>query len=999
MDKIKETFGIREKFSLENARYLCAEVERIEENALSEETGPQAAKALEASLQTIRTLTEVLVWMDRNKEEWFERVMERDVVNTLERLVTNGLMPSAVKLQSLQSVTVLLQNLSRNSSIYYICSNNHINRMVAVEFDMHDDEFVSLYVSFLKTLALRCTPDTVQFFFDLQDNAFPLWDRAVRLLGSEDAMVRTAAKQIVITLAQLQDSAVATFVERAIVDVFFSVMRSVDDHLTRLAADIPSYASLLRMTRPAVGAAGVGAAGAGAASAAFAFWPSPPPASLTPSPSPPRVQPERKLPAVKKASVVMHLEDIEDELLYLNDVCRAPVANVGSQAAAAAQRLFLSRFQRIVVQETRAAATAVDDAAAGSAPAPSGGGGGGWHDAFNASSTPDSPLLQSTASDIPASVALAFLLYWLQVNTDLQVCAALMGFLVQPIEGLTPPPPGALNSGSVSNSIAVLVLESSRVDLHEVVAAVFEHALRQSALAPSPSHVEAFRSGDAAPLLRFPASLSQFFYAETPYQHTGLVLVGGPNSTLPPPKEKFVQRAWVGETTVKAGASPRATPAPQQVLAVLTPHLLAALYTQLRYFHVTRLSCFASTLSLLVRLLPVDARGDKNAACARVWEAAYVEVMKLTQRAVLECVNQYASVIQKAVRAQQDADGEVPLSRISFRDIEDSTDSEEAPLPIRDPYAAMFLKLREAAQWLDADTPDRRALLAAAHTRHDVYLFFPAFPSVDEERRSLVLHLWPPLKAVHYYAPPSPQREALVEAFRSVQTGVKNAFALSQRSPVSATESELNLYVMFLLAKHTFESRAFSSYSNNATVDVLRQTLRQLCPQLRPPQLFTLSPATATLSARCELASAWYENAADAGFAALGTPLCLVLPSAPTGESGRELLLLDANGGAPDYPHNHRQPSQQLHVGECKRRVLLSLDLSFVGVSLHPRYPFKLIISYQLEERRRLLSVVLCDVGTAKTVVFAVAKAANECRARGASFSFGIMNYRSALLD
>ncbi|KPA86558.1 hypothetical protein ABB37_00695 [Leptomonas pyrrhocoris] len=982
MDKLKETLGIREKFSLENAQYLCDEVERIEELALGDEAGQRESKVLEASLQSIRSLTEVLVWMDRNKEDWFERVMERDVINILERLVTNGLMPSAIKLQSLQSITVMLQNLSRTSSIYYVCSNNHINRMVAVEFDMHDDEFVSLYVSFLKTLALRCTPDTVQFFFDLQDNAFPLWDRALRLLGSDDAMVRTAAKQIIVTIAQLQDSAVSGFVQHSIADVFLSVMRNVDQQLTQLAADIPAHASLQRFVHSAHTCnAHATAAAASGGGPQLSHSPSSPPLSLSAHPQ------QTQAPAVKTRVLTLRLEVIEDELLYLNDVCRTPVANAGSQAATVAQRLFLSRFQRIIVQETRAAAAA---SAYSPSAAPTG---------EKRPLTTSIAAFASSASDIPASVVLAFLLYWIQINTDLQVCAALMGFLVHPIEA-TP----ASAAPDVSTSIAGLVLQSARVDLHEAVTAIFGHALVQCAIAPSPAHVEAMRATVLPSPLRFPTSLSQFFYAETPYQLTGQVLVGGPNSTLPPPKEKFVQKAWIGGS---GGGDanmrrPSSAAAPPEVLSVLIPNIFAALHTQLRYFHVTRLSCFSSTLSLLVKLLPVEERAERRVTCAKVLETAFLELMKLIQRVLLEGVKQYASAIQNIVRAQQNADGEVPLSRITFEDLQDTT-GEEAPLPIRDPYAVMFLKLREAAQWLDADVPDRRAILSATHTKDDVYLFYPAYPTLDEETCDLVLNVWPPLQPLqHYHGQPQPFRHELANAYRDVQVSVTRAFPLSQRSPVAVSECELNLYVMFLLAKHFFESCALADYSsphnesnpNVRKVDILRQTLRRLCPQRGPSHYFTLSPSAVSLSVRCELTSEWHGNANEASFAALGTPLCLVLPSALTGEGGRELLLLDARDNAPPQIR-----ALELNSGECKRRVLLSLDLPFVGIALHPKYSFKVVISYQMAGRAMLLHVVLCDAATAKTVVLEVEKAANECRARGASFCFGIMNYRSALLD
>ncbi|KAK7200886.1 hypothetical protein NESM_000147400 [Novymonas esmeraldas] len=926
MDKIKEVFGRPDKFSLENAHRLCGEVERVEE-ALLDDAGAAERRSgrIDAALQRLRELTEVLVWMDRHREESFEQVMERDVMNTLERLVTNGLMPSAVKLQSLQSVTVLLQNLSRAPSLYYVCSNNHINRMVAVEFDMHDDEFVSLYVSFLKSLALRCTPDTVQFFFDVQDGAFPLWDRAVRLLGSEDAMVRTAAKQIIVTVAQLQDSAVSAFVAASIADVLRSVMRFVDTRLAFVAATVPSWGAL---NAPQRGTASGGEGSAGSAGAASS------PAEAT-SPPLKAVAPRTPL-VVNTRDLRLQLEEVEDELLYMNDLCRTPVANAGAEAAAALQRLLLPRFRSTVEAEVLVAGSASATVAVNAA--------------YAKYVTP-SPRLGS--ADVPANVALAFLFYWTQVNTDAQIAAALVRFFLEPPEQ---------SPTSSRHTVAAMVLESTRVDLHETVVAVCYHALSRTAATAAPSI-----------RMRLSASLGQFFFADTPYQQTGRVLAGGPGSTAPPEKEKFMQKAWPATPAGSSGA-----------LAPLIPHLIAALYAQLKYFHVTRPSCIDASVSLLLQLLS-DTAADRS-----VCTGVYVQLMKLVQRSLLDCVKQYASVIQAAVEAQKAAAGTVPISCISFSDLLDAAD-EEAPLLIRDPYTPMFLKLKEAAAalpvcgapWL----PDASGMPPRRHRKSDLFLFYPAYPPLLSERGGLVLHAWPPLLPVSLQPPRGATQWAA--AYHAVQESAAQAFDYATRSPVADAECELNVYLMFLLVR-----RAFASCAGGGRGDLLHTTLRRLAPQYGPSTYYTISDATTALSVRCEITSEWHADSLALPIAPLGTPVCLVLPHAVAGQEGRELLLLDVPLRVPEQVR-----SQELLTGEYKRRVLGCFDLAFVGVAVHPRYPFKVVVSYQLPSSTAWLHLVTSSAATARTTVSDIEVAANECRQRGASFCFGLMNYKAALVE
>lgn len=923
MDKIKEAFSRLDKFSLENANRLCTEVESIEEKLLGDAGDAERKnKLIDASLKHMRELTEVLVWMDSNRHEWFERLLERDVMNTLERLVTNGLMPSPVKLQSLQSVTFMLQNLSRTPSLYYLCSNNHINRMVAVEFDIHDDEFVSLYVSFLKSLALRCTPDTVPLFFEVQDRAFPLWDRAVRLLGSEDVMVRTAAKQIIVTIAQLQDTAVSAFIDASIADVFRSVLHFVSAQIVRLAARVPSWITL-QWTESFSRAS---------SDPSVAVFPSSEAAATPPSPA-------TRAPLVVNTRVLtMQLEDVEDELLYINDLCRTPVSNAGAQAAAVTQRVLFPRFRGIIEDEVDSAGVAF---------------------AFSAASVTcakcAAPGAQPSDSYVPACVVLAFLFYWSQVNTDACVAAALVNFFLEPFNS---------SSGTSRFTVASMVLESTRVDLHEPVVAVCRYALSRTRPPPT-------SSVSPSPPLRFPSSLGHFFYAETPYQQTGMVLIGGPSSTIPPPKEKFVQKVWPSPRTDTPNA-----------FVFLIPHVVAALYTQVKYFQATRLSCVTALLSLLLEVIPSAAPGKVD------WANVYLEMMKLVQRLLLDCAKQYASVIQKTVQEQKDADRVVPLSRISFCDIE-SVD-EETPLPIRDPYAPMFLKLKEAAMWMKTAEQAHSPLLETAvqpNSKKCLYLFFPSFPLLLSDECSLVLSAWPPLLPRSHQQP----REAAqwTIAYHALQDSIVRAFDYSTRSPVSDAECELNLYLIFLLMR-----RAFACHIQGNGVDLLQTTLWQLSPQYTQSMHFILTNTTTELSVRCEIASEWHSDSQVPPIAPPGTPVCMVLPSAAAGTEGRELLFLEIPISVPE-----RVRSQELLTGEYKRRVLWSLDLAFVGIAIHPQYPFKVVLSYQLPGNFARLHLVTTGAAMARMMVTDVEKAANECRQRGASFCFGIMNYRSALVN
>jgi len=58
--------------------------------------------------------------------------------------------------------------------IFYMLSNNHINDLIVHPFNFANEEILSHYISFLKTLSLRLDPQTIQFFFNAQAQDFPL---------------------------------------------------------------------------------------------------------------------------------------------------------------------------------------------------------------------------------------------------------------------------------------------------------------------------------------------------------------------------------------------------------------------------------------------------------------------------------------------------------------------------------------------------------------------------------------------------------------------------------------------------------------------------------------------------------------------------------------------------------------------------------------------------------------------------------------------------------
>ena len=92
--------------------------------------------------------------------------------------------PLPIATQAVQSVSILIQNVSRATSLYFLLSNNHINELIDLPLELYSvaernerdsprrgssgspeiAELTTHFVSFLKSLAMRMNVETLQFF-------------------------------------------------------------------------------------------------------------------------------------------------------------------------------------------------------------------------------------------------------------------------------------------------------------------------------------------------------------------------------------------------------------------------------------------------------------------------------------------------------------------------------------------------------------------------------------------------------------------------------------------------------------------------------------------------------------------------------------------------------------------------------------------------------------------------------------------------------------------
>ena len=108
-----------------------------------------------------------------------------------------------INLQIIKSFAALILTLKNNITIYYLFSNNFINQIISNNFEQYDEDFLSYYVNFLKSLSMKIDLNTIRLFFHKETNSFPLLETSLKLYNHPDPMIKNVIRNIFLTFAKL----------------------------------------------------------------------------------------------------------------------------------------------------------------------------------------------------------------------------------------------------------------------------------------------------------------------------------------------------------------------------------------------------------------------------------------------------------------------------------------------------------------------------------------------------------------------------------------------------------------------------------------------------------------------------------------------------------------------------------------------------------------------------------------------------------------------------
>ena len=116
-----------------------------------------------------------------------------------------------INLQLIKTLSFLLINIKNKTALYFLCSNNLLNKIISKDYSKYDDEFLSYYVNFLKSLSLLLDDTFIQLFYMEEYNSFPLVENILKYYNHKDSMIRNVVKNTIMTILRLKNKKIEEY--------------------------------------------------------------------------------------------------------------------------------------------------------------------------------------------------------------------------------------------------------------------------------------------------------------------------------------------------------------------------------------------------------------------------------------------------------------------------------------------------------------------------------------------------------------------------------------------------------------------------------------------------------------------------------------------------------------------------------------------------------------------------------------------------------------------
>ncbi|XP_047165391.1 protein TRANSPARENT TESTA 9-like isoform X2 [Vigna umbellata] len=204
-----------DRFSVQNFQHVINELRMI--NVVDKSNR-------ELVMDLLQSVVEIVMYGDRQDPQIFECFMERQVLADFVHILKIS-EDSKIQAPLLQYLSIMIQNMDSEHSIYYCFSNGYINNIISHPFKFDGQDLAPYYVSFLRAISSKINRDTLCLLVDIQGDAvvsFPLYTGALRFAQHEEKMIQTAIRAIVLNIYNVSDEKVYQFISTPPVSEYFS---------------------------------------------------------------------------------------------------------------------------------------------------------------------------------------------------------------------------------------------------------------------------------------------------------------------------------------------------------------------------------------------------------------------------------------------------------------------------------------------------------------------------------------------------------------------------------------------------------------------------------------------------------------------------------------------------------------------------------------------------------------------------------------------------------
>ena len=188
---------------------------------------------------TIQSIIDMLIYTDKTPKDTdniFDTFCELNLLNEFLYFATDYNNPE-ITIQLIKSISMLVLSLTSKQSLYYLFSNNFISKLISLNNRTNlDEEFLSYYINFLKSLILKLDAQTLTLFYIEKTNTFPLFANAMMLYNHKDYMVSNVVRTIFMAVCKINNTAV---IEKYICSApfakyFCNIACNLREHVQRL---------------------------------------------------------------------------------------------------------------------------------------------------------------------------------------------------------------------------------------------------------------------------------------------------------------------------------------------------------------------------------------------------------------------------------------------------------------------------------------------------------------------------------------------------------------------------------------------------------------------------------------------------------------------------------------------------------------------------------------------------------------------------------------------